>query len=460
MKSFNYDVVVIGGGPSGYVAAIKASRLGGKVAIIEKKKFGGCCLNNGCVPAKAFLHNTKVIKDLKRANDNGIIVDPSYSIDINKIMENKEKIIGKLVGGVKKLLESNDVDIFYGEGKITKDKDVEVNGEILKCKKIIVASGSKVNKINIEGINSELVLTSDDIMSIDHIPKKLAVIGGGVIGVEVGQAFSSFGSDVFIIQRGDRIIPGMDRDISEALRQTLEEDGLKVYTDYSLCKVEEKENKEGIILHFTDREPLEADIALLSIGRKCDLSPIENIDLELNRGRIVVNDKMETSDDKIYAVGDVNGYKMLAHAAFKMGEIAAINAMGGNDEVDLSVVPANIYTVPECGMVGLTEEQAREQYDNISIGKFDFKYNPRALATGYTEGFVKVVTNADTKKILGFHLYGFGVGEIINECSVLLNVDLEVPEILNILHGHPTFGEALYEACAHSVGLEINLLKK
>ncbi len=460
MKSsnFEYDVVVIGGGPSGYVSAIKASRLGGKVAIVEKNRFGGCCLNNGCVPAKTFLHNTKFIKDLKKANNSGIIFDCNYKIDVEKLMKHKNEIVDKLVLNEKRLLEHNGVDIFMGEAKITEDKNVKVNDQILKCKKIIIASGSKVNRINIEGIDSKFVLTSDDIMKIDYIPKKLAVIGGGVIGVEVGQAFSSFGSEVFIIQRGDRIIPNMDKDVSFALQKTLEEDGIDVYTDYSLCKIEETAN--GIKLHFTDKEPLEADVALLSIGRAADLSPIEHIDLELNRGKIIVNDKMQTSDDKIYAVGDVNGYKMLAHAAFKMGEVAGENAMGGDRSVDFTTVPASIYTVPECGIVGLTEEAAREKYENVNIGRFDFACNSRAIATGYTDGFVKVVTDADTNKILGIHLYGYNVAEMTNECSALLNLDVDAKQVLNIIHGHPTYGEALYEACAHSVGLDINVMEE
>jgi len=453
-----YDAVVIGGGPAGYVAAIRVAQLGGKVAIVEKDELGGTCLNRGCIPTKTFLHNTEVIHEIKEANNRGIVVSTDIQVDMKKLQDYKYKAVKTLTGGVKTLLKSHDVDIFKGEAKVTKEGEVEVGTESLRCKKIVLATGSKSATIPVEGIDSKLVLTSDDILNLDYVPKRMAVIGGGVIGVELGQALSSFGTEVVIIEMTDRILPIMDEEVSGSLLKALNKGGITVHTDTQLMKVEEKEDK--LILHLKGKEPIETDLALLSVGRVADLSAISEIDLDLKGKNIKVNRLMATSNPNIYAPGDANGTVMLAHAAFKMAEVAADNVMGGSREVNLLTTPWAVYSYPECASVGLTEKEARRRYNDVAIGKFNFSANGRAVATGNTHGFVKVIVDKVYEELLGVHIIGPGAAEMINEASALMKLEITISEILETIAGHPTYSEAVYEACADSIGKAIHVPKR
>ncbi|MBW4827994.1 MAG: dihydrolipoyl dehydrogenase [Clostridiaceae bacterium] len=454
-----YDVIVIGGGPAGYVSAIKAAQLGGKVAIVEKSLFGGTCLNRGCIPTKTYLKNAEIIEEIKATGRRGIVLENSnISIDMDRTVELKNEVVMTLTNGVVGLLKSNGIDIYKGIGKITKGKKVSINdSEVIEGRKIILAGGSKVAKIKIPGIESRLVLTSDEILNLKEIPKELAVIGGGVIGVELGLVFSSFGSKVTIIEMMDRIVPNMDKDVSAALHAALTNKGIDIHTSTKLNEIIEKDGK--LILKLEGKEDLVVDKGLLSIGRVPDVAGMGEIDFEMERGRIKVNDYMETSVEGIYAPGDVNGRKMLAHAASKMGEVAAINAMGGREKAKLANTPAAIYTMPEAASVGLTEDEAREKY-NISIGKFTFVGNGRALASGQTTGFIKVIADKKYGEILGVHAVGPGVAEMINEVAVLMEMEITVHEVLQSIHGHPTYSEAFVEACADTLRKAIHLPKK
>lgn len=455
-----YDVVVIGGGPAGYVAAIKAAQVGGKVALVEKSELGGTCLNRGCIPTKAYLHNAEIIEGVKHAAGRGIMIEnPNFTVDMDKVLGMKSKVVKKLVGGVGALLKSNGIDVFKGIGTITKDKNVLVNGEkLVETDKIILAGGSKVSRINIPGMDSKLVMTSDDILELNEVPETLAVIGGGVVGVELGQAFSTFGSKVTVVEMMDRIVPGMDAEVSNTLRTALEKKGMTIMTSTKLQEIVEKDGKLHIKLE--GKEDLVVDRALLSIGRVPDLEGIGEIEFELERGRIKVDEFMETSVKGIYAPGDINGTKMLAHAAFRMGEVAAENAVNGNHHVaKLDLTPAAIYTMPEVAMVGLTEEQAREKYD-ISVGKFSFAANGRAIASDEDFGFIKVIADKKYGEILGVHIIGPAAAEIINEASSIMEMEITVEEMLKTIHGHPTYSEVMYEAFADVLGLAVHAPKK
>ena len=455
-----FDVVVIGGGPAGYVAAIRAAQVGGKVAVVEKSELGGTCLNRGCIPTKTFLKNAEIIEGIEMSSKRGIILEnEKFTVDMPKVVSLKNEIVKTLTNGVQGLLKSNSIKIFKGVGKINKDKDVVINGEkVLRTNKIILAGGSKVGSVNIPGIESKRVLTSDDILDLKELPKSLAVIGGGVVGVELGQAYLSFGSEVTVIEMMDRIVPGVDREASETLRKALEKKGMKILTSSKIKEIIDEGDKLRIKLE--DKEDVVAEKALLSIGRVPDLEAVGELDLEMERGKIKVDKYMETSVEGVYAPGDINGIKMLAHAAFRMGEVAAENAILGNHrEIKLETTPSAIYTIPEVGMVGLTEEEAKEKYD-INIGKFAFVGNGRALASGDTTGFVKVIADKKYGEILGVHIVGQSAAEIINEASSLMTMEITVDEVIKTIHGHPTFSEALFEACADVLGEAIHLPKK
>ena len=455
-----FDVVVIGGGPAGYVAAIRAAQVGGKVAVVEKSELGGTCLNRGCIPTKTFLKNAEIIEGIEMSSKRGIILEnEKFTVDMPKVISLKNEIVKTLTNGVQGLLKSNSIKIFKGVGKINKDKDVVINGEkVLRTNKIILAGGSKVGSVNIPGIKSKRVLTSDDILDLKELPKSLAVIGGGVVGVELGQAYLSFGSEVTVIEMMDRIVPGVDREASETLRKALEKKGMKILTSSKIKEIIDEGDKLRIKLE--DKEDVVAEKALLSIGRVPDLEAVGELDLEMERGKIKVDKYMETSVKGVYAPGDINGIKMLAHAAFRMGEVAAENAILGNHrEIKLETTPSAIYTIPEVGMVGLTEEEAKEKYD-ISVGKFAFVGNGRALASGDTTGFVKVIADKKYGEILGVHIVGQSAAEIINEASSLMAMEITVDEVIKTIHGHPTFSEALFEACADVLGEAIHLPKK
>ena len=455
-----FDVVVIGGGPAGYVAAIRAAQVGGKVAVVEKSELGGTCLNRGCIPTKTFLKNAEIIEGIEMSSKRGIILEnEKFTVDMPKVVSLKNEIVKTLTNGVQGLLKSNSIKIFKGVGKINKDKDVVINGEkVLRTNKIILAGGSKVGSVNIPGIESKRVLTSDDILDLKELPKSLAVIGGGVVGVELGQAYLSFGSEVTVIEMMDRIVPGVDREASETLRKALEKKGMKILTSSKIKEIIDEGDKLRIKLE--DKEDVVAEKALLSIGRVPDLEAVGELDLEMERGKIKVDKYMETSVKGVYAPGDINGIKMLAHAAFRMGEVAAENAILGNHrEIKLETTPSAIYTIPEVGMVGLTEEEAREKYD-INVGKFAFIGNGRALASGDTTGFVKVIADKKYGEILGVHIVGQSAAEIINEASSLMAMEITVDEVIKTIHGHPTFSEALFEACADVLGEAIHLPKK
>ncbi len=455
-----FDVVVIGGGPAGYVAAIRAAQVGGKVAVVEKSELGGTCLNRGCIPTKTFLKNAEIIEGIEMSSKRGIILEnEKFTVDMPKVVSLKNEIVKTLTNGVQGLLKSNSIKIFKGVAKINKDKDVVINGEkVLRTNKIILAGGSKVGSVNIPGIESKRVLTSDDILDLKELPKSLAVIGGGVVGVELGQAYLSFGSKVTVIEMMDRIVPGVDREASETLRKALEKKGMKILTSSKIKEIIDEGDKLRIKLE--DKEDVVAEKALLSIGRVPDLEAVGELDLEMERGKIKVDKYMETSVKGVYAPGDINGIKMLAHAAFRMGEVAAENAILGNHrEIKLETTPSAIYTIPEVGMVGLTEEEAKEKYD-ISVGKFAFVGNGRALASGDTTGFVKVIADKKYGEILGVHIVGQSAAEIINEASSLMAMEITVDEVIKTIHGHPTFSEALFEACADVLGEAIHLPKK
>lgn len=457
----NYNVVVIGGGPAGYVAAIKAAQLGARVAIVEKGEFGGTCLNVGCIPTKAYLKNAEIIEHIREASTRGILIDSSQiKVDMEKVQEYKNGVVKKLTSGVVALLKSNGVDIYQGVGKINKNKDVVVNdSQIIKADKIILAGGSKASKINIPGIESDKVLTSDDLLAIKEVPETLAVIGGGVIGTEMGQSFAGLGSKVIIIEMMDRIVPPLDHEVSAELTKIVKKKGMTIITSARITEIVDKGDK--LEIKIDGKDSVIADKALISIGRVPDLEGMGEVKFETERGKIKVDKYMETSVKGIYAPGDVNGIKMLAHVAFRMGEVAAENAVKGNHRsIKLLSAPSVVYTSPEVAMVGLTEEEARAKYDDIRIGRFNFAANGRALASSEAHGFVKVIADNRYGEVLGVHIIGPSAAEIITQASLIMEMEITVDEVIKTIYGHPTYSEALFEAFADILDEAVHIPKK
>ena len=451
-----YDMIVVGGGPAGYYAAIRGAQLGGKVAIVEKSEFGGTCLNKGCIPTKTYLKNAEILDGIKIVAGRGInFASTNYTIDMDKTVAFKDTVVKTLTSGVQGLLKANKVTIFNGLGQVNPDKTVTVGSETIKGHNIILATGSKVSRINIPGIDSPLVLTSDDILDLREIPKSLAVMGGGVVGIELGLVYASYGTEVTVIEMADRIIPAMDKEVSLELQKILSKKGMNIKTSVGVAEIVEANNQ--LTLKLNDGSEVVAEKALLSIGRVPQLSGLENLNLELERGRIKVDDYQETSISGIYAPCDVNGRKMLAHAAYRMGEVAAENAIWGNvRKANLKYTPAAVYTHPEVAMCGITEEQARQEYGNVLVGKSSFSGNGCAIASNEAQGFVKVVADAKYHEILGVHIIGPAAAEMINEASTIMENELTVDELLRSIHGHPTFSEVMYEAFADVLGEAIH----
>ncbi|MDR1129019.1 MAG: dihydrolipoyl dehydrogenase [Treponema sp.] len=464
-----YDVLVIGGGPAGYMAAIKAARLGARTALVEKDELGGTCLNRGCIPTKTLLKTAELIHEIAGAADRGInISDPRVSVAMPAVMEGKNRVVKRLTSGVASLLAANGVELLRGEGRLLAPGRVAVSGQgEAAAKKLILAGGSQAARLPIPGLELPGVLTSTDILDIEEVPPRLAIIGGGVIGVEMAMIFQSFGSKVSIIEALPRILPFMDAEAAALIHRILRARGAEICAGTGLAKIEKSGKNEkgggGLRLVLADGKALPADKALVSIGRTGDLSCLGDLDVRTEKGRVLVDDYMETSVPGIFAPGDINGKKMLAHAAFKMAETAAANAVAADREgmkkADLRFVPSVVYSFPEAAAVGLTQEEA-EKEGPVAVGKFPLAANGKALAAGDAEGFVKVLADKKHGAILGVHIVGPGAAEIINEAAALMSMEITVHELAEIVHGHPTVSEALMEAAADCLGRCLHLPPK
>lgn len=457
-----YDVAVIGGGPAGYVAAIRATQLGGSVILFEQDTVGGTCLNRGCIPTKTYLKTAESIHEIKNAGTRGILNDSSVSVDMGKVVACKDKVVKQLTTGVGSLLRSNGVTVIKGTAALCGEHSVACEGSVYEAKSIILCGGSKAIRIPIPGVDNPNVLTSTEILELKELPKKLAIIGGGVIGCEMASAFQAFGSEVTIVEAADRLIPMMDEELSDSLACALEKQGVKLMLAQKISSIEPKNGRT--ILHCESGSSVEADKILLSVGRSTDLTCLGTLKdmIRTERGKVVVDDAMRTSIPHIYAPGDINGKLMLAHAASKMGEIAAENAMGKNQVCDLSFVPSCVYTHPQVASVGLTESAAKQKYGTnaIRVGRFPLSANGRSLASGETDGYVKVVVLDKYSEICGVHICGSHAAEMIAEPASLMSAEVTCEEAASIIHAHPSLSEAFMEACGDALGRCIHLPKK
>lgn len=446
-------IAIIGGGPGGYVAAIRAAQLGAQVSLIEKAKLGGTCLNVGCIPTKALLHSAEVLSEAKNSAKVGLII-PEVGYDWKKVQKNKEKISTRLSGGVKGLLKTNGVTIIDGSAQFINDTtllitDAAGQTKELQPDKIIIASGSVPALPPIPGINHPNCLDSTAALSLDHVPESLLIIGGGVIGVEMASVYNQFGTKVTIVEMQPGILPLMDGELGDMLRKKLIRDGIDILTHTQVLSIDTAgdQMKLQVKTDALTREIIGAKV-LVAIGRKAELSTLalENTTIETDKKGIIVNAKMQTNVTNIFAIGDCLGKTMLAHVASQQGEVAAENAMDHLAVYDEKTNPSCVYTSPEFAGVGLTQEAIRGHEKDYSIGRFPLVANGKSLIMGDTEGMVKIITAKKYKEIVGVHILGPRATDLIVEGALALRLESTVEEIISTIHAHPTVGEAIKEA--------------
>lgn len=446
------DLIVIGAGPGGYAAAIRAAQLGAKVTLVEKEHFGGVCLNKGCIPTKALYRNAELLENMKNMDQFGIKID-SYGLDFSKVQERKKEVVNTLVSGIEQLLKGNGVEIVKGEGTfknkntvVVKTQEEEVE---LTAKYIIIATGSKVFIPPIAGVENVGVIGSDEMLEVTEVPKKLTIIGGGVIGLEFGSIFNAMGSEVVIIEALPNILMQMDKDISKRLTVLLKKKGIQVHAGAKVTGIEKVEN--GLVVKAEGKKgqlEFESEKVLVSTGRMPSLQGLnlDNIAMEYTRKGIVVDDNFRTNIDNIYAIGDVNGRSMLAHAATVQGVYVVERLFGKIEEEFESVIPGCVFSFPEIAGVGLTEEQAKEKGLDYKTSKFMFGGNGKALSMGETDGFIKVICDKASQVIIGVHIMGPHASDLIHEAEIVVSNKLTVADVKKTVHAHPTLGEVFYEA--------------
>ena len=454
----NFDLVVIGGGPGGYVCAIRAAQLGLKTACVESRgALGGTCLNVGCIPSKSLLNlSENYYKAKKDFNQQGIEID-GIKLNIEKMMSNKNKSIQVLTKGVEFLFKKNKVSYFKGKGVVSSKNDIIIFGSNnsrthIKTKNIVIATGSEVASLPGIEIDEKNVVSSTGALSFEKVPKKLAVIGGGYIGLEMGSVWSRLGADVTVIEYLDHITPGMDREVSNEFQKILTKQGIKFKMGSKVNSVGSKEN--SVTISYTDiknlkEEKIEVDKVLVSVGRKpyTEGLNLHKIGVKLdNKGRVEVNDKLQTSIKNIYAIGDVIKGPMLAHKAEEEGIAVAEILAGQAGHVNYNVIPGVIYTSPEVATVGKTEEQLKDENKGYKIGKFPFLANSRAKVNNETDGFVKILADSKTDKVLGVHIIGPHCGDMIAEMALAMEFGASAEDIARTCHAHPTHTEAIKEA--------------
>jgi len=455
--AYEFDAAVIGGGPAGYVAAIRAAQLGGRVVLFERDVGGGAWLGRGCMRRKSYLKAAGCLRHIGGAAKRGIVLESGgVAVDMNKVHAYKQTVVKKLTGGVAMLLKSRGIETVRGDARLTDAHTVTCAGKSYTAGSILLCGGSRAGTVPIPGIDSPRVVTSDGILSLTELPGRLAVIGGGVIGCEIATAFAAFGSEVTVVELMDRPVPMMDGEVSAAIAAAMKKDGVRLLLGAQVERIEDLD--AAVRVHVAGHEPVEADLVLLSVGRSADLTCLGELagEIEVQRGKVVVDALCRTNIPGVYACGDVTAVSALAHSAFKMGEAAAANALGGRVEADLARVPSCLYTMPEAACVGMTEEEAGGKHQ-LLVGRFPFSANGRALASGEPEGFVKVIAEKRHGEILGVHIVGAAATEMIAEAKVLMDMEITIHEAADVMHAHPTFSEALMEACADALGRCIHL---
>ena len=459
----NYDIVVVGGGPGGYVAAIKASQLGSKVALVEGDRIGGVCLNYGCIPTKTLLRSAKLYQDLMHAESFGIDIDRPEDVKVNwaNLMKRKDGVVGKIVGGVEQLVKFNKIDVYKGYGRALDANTVVVGDETLKAKNLILATGSSVMVPEIEGLKAAMesghVIDSTGAINLENQPKTITILGGGVIAVEFATLFNSLGTKVTVIQRSDVILKMLDADVRNTIQRHLTSIGVEIVTSAKIDKID-----GGTVHYSVDGKTMSvtSDKILSSLGRVPNLKGFESLGIKVDKRGVVVDNHMETSVKGVYAIGDMCGKMMLAHVASAEGIVAAEAIHGSRNTIDYNKVPSCIYSFPEVGVIGYSEEAAVAAGYDVGTSTFPLSANGKAVAEGETTGFVKIVHDKKYGEVIGVHIVASHATDMIAEAAVSMELEGTIYDIAKTVHPHPTLSEIVMEAAHGAVDKPIHIIKR
>ncbi len=445
MKS---DIIIIGAGPGGYETANYAASRGLSVTIFEMSELGGTCLNRGCIPTKTLCKNAEVLNLLQEATEFGIS-DVVFSVDFAKMIERKNNVVAQLREGVAMALKHPNITLVQGEAAITSAKSVVCNGESYECDNMIIATGSRPKFLPVEGVDLPCVLTSDEILELDTLPKSLCIIGGGVIGLEFASIFNSLGVEVTVVEFCKEVLPNFDSDVAKRLRQTLVKKGVALNVGAGVSSIVANEDGTAIVKYEQKGKSLEVacEKVLMAVGRAPRLPQgLDTAGVEYSPRGILVDENMLTNVSGVYAIGDVNARCMLAHAATFQGKRAVNTILGEKDNIRLDVMPSAVFTTPEASMVGVTDSYCKENGVEVVVKKAFFRANGKAVAMNETDGILKLVVGATDGKILGCHILGVHAADLIQEVAVLMNKDATIDELKDIIHAHPTLGEVVLMA--------------
>lgn len=466
MKEF--DLVIIGGGPGGYVAAIRGAQEGAKVALVEKRKLGGTCLNWGCIPTKALYHSAKALSAVRKSEEFGVdLGGAKVGFNLSKAVERKDSVVEKLVSGVGQLLKGNGVEVFNGSAYIDSPTQLSIKRhgetESIEAKSIIIATGSEPAMIPAFNIDRKDILTSTEMLDLKEVPESLLIIGGGVMGCEFATIFAKFGSKVIIVELLDTILSTEDKQVVRTITKSFKALGIEINTGVTVESVEAGVFDGGSVkTTLAGGTEIITSKALVSIGRSFNSANLglEDLGVECDRGSIKVNERMETNVKGIYAIGDVVGGMLLAHVASTEGAVAVKNALGGSEVMDYSVIPSGIFTDPEIASVGLREKDAKANDIEINVGRFPYAASGKALGMNETDGFVQVVSDPGTDKVLGASIVGAHATDLIGEIALAMKTGATIKDIAETVHAHPTLPEIVQEAVEDIHGKAIHKISR
>jgi len=452
----SYDIAVLGGGPGGYPAAIRAAQLGKSVALIEAQELGGTCLNRGCIPSKALIAGADTLKRIREAGEFGITVT-GVSFDYATLVKRKDAIVARLRKSLEGLIAANGIQVIRGYGKLVGPKEIEVDGQTLKAEKIIIATGSEPKEIPAFAFDHQKILDSTSLLDLKKLPKKLVIIGGGIIGCEFASLYNILGVEVVILEMLPSLLPMEDETVSSYLTRSFQKRHIAVHTNAKVVKA--TKNSSGVSVEVQGTAPIAADIALVAVGRSMN---VKNIGLETvgvkvqENGLIAVDEHMETNVRGIYAIGDLSSTWWLAHVATHQGLVAADNACGHAARMNYLAVPSVIFTDPEIGTVALSAKEAAKKGYDVAVGNFPFQALGKAQAAFHTEGFAQIVTDKRTGQILGAQVVGYEASSLIAELTLAINNELTVECITETIHAHPTIAESWLEAALIANGTPVH----